>query len=90
MSPLPDDKEPGCGYGLFKTGEDDPLLRACDVHDARYGQHEVGKEFEPYSQARADREFLNNSLRLAGGSKILKARAYIYYGLIRTFGWLVW
>lgn len=87
---FPDDPNPACGYGPFRTGADDPFLRSCVVHDLRYGQHDTGEELEPYTRSRADREFLDNMLRQSGDSLALKVRAYVYYGLVRSLGWLVW
>lgn len=89
-SVLPDDSELGCGYGPFKTGVNDPFLRACVVHDYRYEQHESGSEYEGYSRARADREFLSNMLRIAQNDPVQLVRAYVYYAAVRVLGGFFW
>jgi hypothetical protein len=89
LSILPDDPEVGLGYGPFKV-TDRVFERAGSVHDQRYGQHETGDEFEPYTRKRADQEMLRNMLRLSGNDRSKRFRSYIYYGIVRTFGWLFW
>lgn len=33
---FPEDKDNGCGYGIFKLPEDHPFSRGCNLHDSDY------------------------------------------------------
>lgn len=90
MFKLKDDPIVQCGYGAFSTrwlqrifGKDkEPFLRSCQLHDARYGQ-KTGTRLE------ADRELLHNMLN-ASYSAWDRARAWIFYGIVRGLGKKVW
>ena len=102
---LPDDTEPGCGYGPLKTSSEDPFMVACERHDEEYGKRDTGEQKR--TRKVVDREFLEHMDAIAEikcmatQSKYgrtaasirkvgLKARARVYYGLARVFGKLVW
>ena len=87
---LPDDRNPGCGYGIFSTGRDDPFVSACLLHDQRYGEHERRPDEGMFSRCEVDTEFLDGMLSIADGDPFLTLRAYTYYGLTRIFGGLLW
>jgi len=42
MGILPEDKECGCGYWIFKLPLDHPFTRACNLHDYEFGLSEQG------------------------------------------------
>jgi len=86
---LPEDECEGCGIGYLGLIETvTPFLPACLDHDRAYDAHERGTDTR--SRAEVDRAFLEHCLRLAGRSLKLRALAYVYYGLARTFGGLFW
>lgn len=83
---LPDDPEIGCGYGLFRTtNTKDPFFTPCAYHDFAYGHKPNG-----ISRKEADDLLLERCLEAAGDCTALKVRAYVYYGLARVVGKLVW
>jgi|DEB0MinimDraft_10_1074344.scaffolds.fasta_scaffold37715_3 hypothetical protein len=82
-----------CGYRWFATdkifkwlGTTDPMLPACTLHDALYDN--AGS----LTRKQVDDLFLRRMLVEATtvNSSWMKAQAYVYYGLARAFGWLVW
>lgn len=83
---LPDDPEIGCGYGLFRTKDtNDPFFTPCAYHDFAYGHKPKG-----LSRKAADKQLLQKCLEVAGDCTALKVRAYLYYGLARVIGGIVW
>lgn len=77
-----------CGIGPFSTGQDDPFIRMCELHDKSFVLKENGEE--TLSRYEVDRRFLNAMLIRAGDSLKLRARAYLYYGFARAFGAPFW
>lgn len=78
-----------CGISyIWSTGLDDPFLPACIQHDAMYAEY-------PHSitRAEADMRFLTMMLEIARNEEFYtrrKERAFLYYRLARTLGWLWW
>lgn len=73
-------KHDGCGpWWLPAWTKDDFFREECNTHDADYIARRDRKM--------ADIEFLWNMLRKAKDSKIRAFQAYLYYYLVRAFGW---
>lgn len=70
-------------YGLFNKV--DPLTSSCVLHDNLY---ENPGNLNRYQ---VDQLFLQHMLKTAShkNSSLLKAQAYLYYGIVRAVGWLV-
>lgn len=88
LSLLPNDDAVGCGIsyiGLFEASS--AFQAACAMHDLEFEKNEAGTQ--PKTRAQVDREFLDNMLAVAPTFR-LRARAYVYFGLARTFGGLFW
>jgi hypothetical protein len=86
---LKDDPKCGCGISwLWMTSESDPLRGACATHDNLYAH----KNMLGLTRKEADRRFLKEALKIAKSRESLreKGKAYLYYGIIRTTGWLWW
>jgi hypothetical protein len=81
------EKDDCCGDGWFQTTERDPFLWACRWHDLAYQKHKLLWERD---RKDIDREFLCRMLLIAKSRNRLRLRAYTYYGLVRTFGWIAW
>lgn len=84
-----DDKEDGCGISKWwLTSEKDPLRSACLWHDDSYV---AGKPIQQVlTRKEVDKLFLQQMINLSGKSLLLKARAYTYYAIARTFGSKYW
>lgn len=83
-----EDRAIGCGVSPFITGEGDPFFNACEWHDKAYtkdswAEHQMTRD-------EVDRFFLNQMLLIAGEDTLLKARAYLYYDIVRFFGCRWW
>lgn len=77
----------GCGDPPI-TIKDKQFYAACSWHDAAYSRgswHEFN-----LTRARVDRAFLEQMLQIAEGNPLAVARAYIYFGVVRAFGWAWW
>ena len=87
---LPEDPNVICGYGPFSTSEKDPFNAACALHDEAYTTHMIDKN--EVSQKAADLRLLIDMLEVAKKKKstVLKLKAYLYYGIVRSVGWLFW
>ena len=81
---LPDDSGYGCGWWIFKTCDDDSFFECCKGHDDLYTNH------GDTSQKEADLQFYNCCLTVAGDSNYLKYRAWLFYGIVRSLGWMFW
>lgn len=90
MRILPYDSEFGCGWGPFRTSSNDSFHNSCVIHDIRFEQQYLQTQAIPMTRKEADTEFLNNMLSQANDSILLKLKAYLYYGTVRTFGGLFW
>lgn len=77
-----------CGIGPLSTGEDDPFIRMCEIHDKSFVLKEQGQE--TLSRKEVDDRFLRAMLIRAGDNWRLRARAYLYYGIARAFGGPFW
>jgi len=55
---------------------------ACQAHDAAYT---AGSGVDRYA---ADLQFLNDLLAASGGNILCEAASYLYYGMVRMFGWI--
>lgn len=78
----------GCGIFPFITGKNDPFYDACAFHDSAYTQHSWHEQH--LRRKEVDRQFYLQMLEIAGGNIFLRARAWIYYRLARTFGARFW
>lgn len=78
-----------CGVGIFATSTEDPFLWACRWHDLSY---QAQKQSSTKTRQEIDREFLDKMLSIARRkqSKLLAAKAYLYYSLARALGWRPW
>lgn len=82
-------EEGKCGAGAFHTGENDPFLEACKIHDSKYSIS-VG------AQSEADRELSSNMWKRVKSEQsflrrnILAVRATIYERLVQVFGPWLW
>lgn len=83
-----DDKHEGCGISPLATGKDDPFFAACSWHDSAYSHHSWHEQH--LRRKEVDRQFYLQMLEIAGGNIFLRARAWIYYRLARTFGARFW
>lgn len=83
-------KEDECGWGPFQTGEDDPFLPFCHLHDFTYLEHDTKEDGR--TRTEVDRQFLDRMLLMATNrdSDWLKIKAYIYWGIARGIGWIPW
>lgn len=89
---MSDDKDCGCGISkIWFTGSKDPLLAACLWHDIAYTRNSF-QQRSGWNRARVDNEFLRQMLAIAAAhlSATMKARAYVYYGIVRAVGWRWW
>ena len=86
---MKEDNYSGCGISqIWATDERDPFYDICLMHDAAY---EKGSEIQKIlSRKHLDKLFLNQCLEIAGSSIALKIKAYVYYSIVRSFGWLYW
>jgi len=82
-----------CGAYIFATKSDSVFTPACRIHDLEYVKNETGEQNK--TRLQIDKEFLQNLLVIANEHSgvrktYLVTRAYMYYGLVRVFGGLVW
>jgi len=76
-----------CGYGPFSLPPDHPFTPACRLHDWDYELSDApGRQTKTRDEV--DRELLRRMLLIAkaNNSIRLRAEAYVFYGLARTFG----
>lgn len=87
---LPEDKNIRCGYGPFSLRRGHPFEPACKTHDDVFAAKDKGQP--TISRNLADTNLLRDMLAIAKerNSAWLKVQAYIYYGLARAFGKIVW
>ena len=84
---LPEDDAEGCGYSPI-IWNDPTLFSACAIHDAEYGSNFLRQSEK--TRAQVDKEFLSNMLDLSKGKPLARARAYVYYWIVRAVGGLFW
>ena len=77
-----------CGIYPFSTDAEDPFNPLCTWHDQMYVLKEQGKQ--TLSRKEVDKRFLTAMLILSGDSKLMRAKAFIYYGLARMIGGPFW
>jgi len=84
-------KEPiGCGISwLWILPKDHPFIDSCSIHDKQYDMR-ISGENNDLSSYSVDRAFLASMLSKAGDSLKLRAQAYLFYGLARTWGKFRW
>lgn len=74
----------GCGPGFVSRipglGESSYFKDSCNIHDQDYSNG--------ISRPDADKRFLNNMLIQSKNNLFRKAQSYIFYGLVRVFGWM--
>lgn len=78
-----------CGVGILNTGESDPFLEACKVHDSEYSTREGSEgpadrklSSSMWQQVKAEPKFFRRNF--------LAVRATIYDTLVKIFGPFVW
>ena len=97
----PPDASYECGLSWLHSGPDDPFLPACKLHDQLYLWHEYQRDdkvlelMKPYrlyeaTRKNADLCLLYEMNSIASWNLKLRAKAALYYGLVRAFGWSVW
>lgn len=75
----------GLGVDWFwQLPETHPFHSAGVTHDQAYDRRENSTSFE------ADQQFLKDCLAIAGDSLYLKAQAYFFYYLARSWGVFFW
>jgi len=78
-----------CGWGPFNTGCSDPFRLCCICHDIEYVKEELGLQTKTRKQV--DDEFKQCMERCIEQGKGTKARARLYYAIVRSpIGWLAW
>lgn len=85
---MAEDKESGCGISrVWMTSRDDKFFMSCKMHDGMYTEGSPIQEL--LTRKEADKLFLNHMLTRADSLKD-KARAYLYYAIVRVVGWMWW
>ena len=87
-----------CGPNGLHTGPNDPIARACQVHDWRYEQHHIDPEAAYIRGEIADKEFARNVDRLIEGQEFLAGRplplrrawGYFCKKMVNIFGRFWW
>lgn len=78
-----------CGVGVLNTGESDPFLEACKIHDSEYSTQEG-------AESSADRKLSSSMWRQVKATpnfvsrNLLAVRATVYDTLVKIFGPFVW
>lgn len=83
-----DDDHTGCGISPLATGKKDPFYEACRWHDEAYTNESWHEK--NLKRREVDKQFYRQMLEIAGGNLLLRAKAWIYYSLARTFGARFW
>lgn len=79
----------GCGISwLWILPENHPFMPYCEWHDLQYDYQREGA-ISHKSSKWVDAEFLRGILSLSP-TKVLKAQAYLFYGLARLWGMFKW
>lgn len=85
---MAEDKYDGCGVStIWATSEKDPFFEACKIHDSFYSKGSPAQSL--MTRKEADKILLNNMLKVAN-TPILKAKAYLFYGIVRALGGFYW
>jgi len=78
-----------CGAGIFHTGQNDPFIEGCKVHDSKYSiqdgvRSEADRELSStmWKEVKSEKQFIRRNL--------LAVRATTYDFLVRIFGPLLW
>lgn len=88
-----DDGKDECGL-IITTGQDDPMLEACLIHDKEYTAHHDGTSTR--TETEVDTEFVNNMINIAEEEpsfwiKIgLTWETAIYGTIVGSVGWVAW
>lgn len=89
MSIFPEDNgPPGCGWGPFKTGKDDPLYDACVWHDNAFDPNSWVYKNVP--RERIDLQFKLQMKEIAGQSFWKNLRRRVYSGILDVVEPLFW
>lgn len=84
-----DDSQVGCGISsIWMTSNNDIFFPACEFHDSAYEKDSFLQK--KFTRAAIDKMFLNQMLVIAEENILLKARAYLYYYIVRIFGGKYW
>lgn len=81
------DKDSLCGIFPFETGVDDALRDACSVHDHFYGNR-MQYNLWGFDRKWMDDMFYGYMNNIADNNKMLQDRAWEYYLIVRTIGWV--
>lgn len=84
---MADTKGWGCGAGRFLF-KDPEFHEVCEWHDKAH-LHDSWHA-KNMSRKETDQYFLNLMLKRAGSSLVLKAKAHLYYAIVRLVGWKYW
>lgn len=93
---LPEDSEPGCGYGPFKWPKSHPFSRACYLHDWEFGEANRLEESSAKTLDEANWDMFNRWLLIAQAEPSLKKRLELAddicrgYPLAKLGGRLLW
>lgn len=85
---VPEDADVCCGISyLWSTGPNDPFISACAWHDLKYSED---PKVRTQTRLEVDQIFLGRMLTIAGRDEELIAKAYMFYSIVRSVGWLWW
>lgn len=78
-----------CGAGIFETGPDDPFYKfgPCPWHDDAYNNRAYW-ESQGWDRESIDKYFLDLMLFVARDNEELICKAYAYYSVVRSTGWI--
>lgn len=85
---IPDDPNTVCGYWFLNTGKNDYFIPACEFHDKAYTKGSWHQKH--MTRKEVDDKFLEHMLLLAGNDLTKKAKAYLFYGIVRSVGGIFW
>lgn len=86
---MPSDNKDGCGIAWLWFDEYDKYRNACLVHDHNYVSNEQ-PEPTVADRKEVDQAFLRVMLTQSQGKPLSVAKAYLYYTIVRSVGWLWW
>lgn len=93
---VPEDPNPGCGYGPFKLPLGHPFTRGCNLHDYDFGEaHELGEKAE-HTKDQTDSNLAYRWMLIARAEPDPAMQCELirdicrYWPLARTVGTLMW
>lgn len=82
------DNKEGCGIGWLFFDAYDEFSPGCKIHDAEFRLQDEG--FQAKTRKEVDKMFLQIMLNESQGKPASVAKAYLYYTIVRSVGWLWW